>query len=176
MVQILGVSADGIFFTVIVLFLPLIKRIISNVVQRNQQTPATPVAKTPMMKALTVLVTLHSIYIASQLIFSRPSNIFSSLSVPFAMPTPAIKEIILSHSSSGLLPPHLEALLIRLQTYDARALYIRFGHDVVQYCDYCHSFTDFALFYAPPVALQYIRTIVVIGLMTERGSGKGAWR
>jgi len=92
------------------------------------------------------------------------------------MPTSAIRDALVTLSPSESLPPSLEALLVRLRSFDARALYIRFGHDAVQYCDYCHSFSDFGMFAIPAVALQYIRTIAAVGLMTVRNSGRRGWR
>jgi hypothetical protein len=53
---------------------------------------------------------------------------------------------------------------------------LRFGHEVTTSCNYCQTYSDFALFALPTVLLQYIRTTFVVGLLTIRGSYKERWR
>jgi len=120
---------------------------------------------------------LHSFYIVKTIFFHHPTNLFTQLNVPFVTPSPLLREALLvTHPESIGLPDTTEALLSRLQSLDARSLYVRFGHDTVELCDYCHSFADFALFALPATTLTYLRTIVIVGLMTMKGSGKRRWR
>jgi len=177
MLVVFGPNIDSLVVTIFLLSLPaLVARIRAYLAARGQQSaPPTP-EKSTLNNGLTVLLVLHSLYISYIVTFSPPPNVFKSLRIPLTMPTPAIRDAIVSLSPSEPLPASLEALLVRLRSFDARALYVRFGHDAVQYCDYCNSFSDFGLFAAPSAALQYIRTIAFVGLLTIRGSGKRGWR
>ncbi|KAF8191147.1 hypothetical protein BJ912DRAFT_1058397 [Pholiota molesta] len=52
------------------------------------------------------------------------------------------------------VPPHLNLLLKRLGLSDLRSFYIRFGHEALATCEYCHSFGDFALYAFPGPCLN----------------------
>ena len=52
----------------------------------------------------------------------------------------------------------------------------RFGQTVIQDCEHCTTFDEYAIFAAPRMALGYIRECAVAGLMTIRGSGHERWR
>ncbi len=76
----------------------------------------------------------------------------------------------------GMLPPHLEYLLTRLQSFDARTFYIRFGHEAVVTCTHCRSLLDYLFFHISKVSLAYVRAALLITVMTIKGSGKRKWR
>jgi len=59
---------------------------------------------------------------------------------------------------------------------DMRALYFRFGHEVVTACSYCQSFNDYALYALPIALLEYIREIGFIGALTLPTSSKAHLR
>lgn len=180
-------TTSGVVTLLLVILPTLGPRIYTSIARlRNPQPPGPhgpdappkPKRRTPLTTFITALVVVHSLYIAFHILFAYPTNIFTSLGLSLATPTPLIRQTILASylHESDTLPPQLEALLVRLQSFDARELYVRFGQDSVADCDWCHSFYDFAIFAAPPVALQYVRTIALIGLMTVPGSGKRKWR
>lgn len=168
---------DSIIFTVLVVALPtLITRGRRIYEAATSKQPAVPIQQTRLLQGLTILVILHSVYIVYTILFNAPSNIFTALKAPLMAPTSLMRARLAAHSLDDTLPPHTEALLTRLQSIDVRGYYVRFGHDAIQRCDYCHSFTDFGLFMIPFTGLQYMRTAVVMGLMTIPGSGKRYWR
>lgn len=137
-----------------------------------------PVQTTTLLRSLALLVMAHSAFILYTLLFNAPSNIFVALNIPLTTPVALMRSKLIEYSSSSndTLPPQMESLLTRLQSIDARGYYVRFGHDVVAQCDWCHSITDFGIFAMPRAGLEYMRTIVLVGLMTVPGSGKRAWR
>ncbi|KAF8317152.1 hypothetical protein DL93DRAFT_2077343 [Clavulina sp. PMI_390] len=176
---IFGPSVDSIIFTVLLAALPTIithgRRLYASITNKQ---PSAPPPTTRLTQALSLLVFVHSAYIIYTILFNAPSNIFTALNVPLGVPASLLRMNLIVHSPSlnESLPPQTEALLTRLQSIDVRGYYVRFGHDAVQYCDYCHSFTDFGLFMLPVTGLQYMRTIMLVGLMSIPGSGKRAWR
>lgn len=174
---IFGTNVDSIIFTVLLAALPTIitrgRRMYESTTSKQ---PTIPLQQTRLLHGLTILVILHSVYIVYTILFNAPSNIFTALNAPLMSPTSSMRAKLSAHSLDGTLPPHTEALLTRLQSIDVRGYYVRFGHNAIQQCDYCHSFTDFGLFMMPFTGLQYMRTAVVMGLMTIPGSGKRSWR
>lgn len=80
------------------------------------------------------------------------------------------------HSKDGRLPDHLDELLTRLSSFDTRSFYIRFGQDVVQNCNHCHTFGEYALYALPGIVLLYLRQAAVVGLITIRGTHREPWR
>lgn len=185
MVVIFGPNLDPVILTIGLAALPaIIPRVRAIIAARRQ--PQNSEADNPniqdeapstTMRALAALVVVHSLYILFTLFFDAPSNIFKSLKIPLTTPVPTIRQTLLSFSpSQSVLPPALEILLSRLQSFDARVLYVRFGHNTVTECDYCHSFWDFGLFSLPGAGVQYVRMAAVVGLLTMRGSGKRKWR
>lgn len=76
----------------------------------------------------------------------------------------------MSGSVPSLLP--LDSLLIPLI---CRSLF-RFGQSVLQDCEYCHAYDEYALYSLPRPLLEYIRETAVVGLLTIGGSHKERWR
>lgn len=176
---IFGPNADSIAFTVLLMVLPsLINRARSIYQGSPNKQPAAPVppAQTFLLRGLSYLVYAHSSYILYTVFFDAPSNIFTALDLPLTTSPLAMRLKLSSFAPDDELPPKTEALLARLQSIDVRGYYVRFGHDAVAQCDWCHSMSDFGLFSAPAIGLQYVRTVALIGLMTVPGSGKRSWR
>jgi len=181
--QILGLNVDSVLITVALMaFSNVLPRVVYAMRMNQSHQPGSdsrPQSQ-PQASFLTFLrwiLILHSFYISQTIFFHRPANLFTQLNLPFIAPSPLLREALLAkHPANIRLPDTTEALLLRLQSLDARSLYVRFGHDSVELCDYCHSFTDFALFALPPAALTYVRTIALVWFMTMKGSGKHRWR
>lgn len=74
------------------------------------------------------------------------------------------------------MPPHLEFLSSRLQSFDTRTYYVRFGHHVITMCTWCMSYRDYLFYYLVNVSLEYLRTAMLVTVMTMKGSGKRRWR
>jgi hypothetical protein len=87
---------------------------------------------------------LHSFYIL-YLLRIPPPNLFSTLRLPINAPLPQFE---------------------RLANFELRALYVRFGHNVIFTCEHCRTFEDYALYALPRPALAYLREIALIGLFT----------
>ena len=52
----------------------------------------------------------------------------------------------------------------------------RFGQTVLQDCEYCTTYDEFALYALPGPLLQYIREVAFLGLLTINGSHRERWR
>lgn len=81
-----------------------------------------------------------------------------------------------SYAETPVLPPHLTHLLQKLQSFDTRVYYVRFGHEAVVSCTNCFSFSDYYAYYGSRIAAEYARTCLLAGFMTIKGSGKRRWR
>jgi len=88
--------------------------------------------------------------------------------------------------------------LTRLSSFDARNIYVRFcsiayahrmpvaminmltpfrfGQSVLQDCEYCHTYDEYALYALPRPLLEYVRETAVVGFLTINGSHKERWR
>ena len=93
---------------------------------RNQETPYTR-----FHELLNTFVLLHTVYILYMLLVKSPPNIFTRLHLPFTMSSDKIRSILLKHAGvesiqTAALPKHLETLLKRLSSFDARNIYVRF--------------------------------------------------
>ena len=175
---IFGPNVDSIIFSILLIALPTIITHGRSVYEAitNKQPPAAPPRQSRLLKCLAILVLFHSAYILYIIFFDAPSNVFTALNVPLTTPSSVLRAKLAAHYPEDSLPQHAEALLTRLQSIDVRGYYVRFGHDAIQRCDYCHTFSDFGMFAAPLVGLQYMRTIILVGVMTVPGSGKRNWR
>lgn len=47
---------------------------------------------------------------------------------------------------------------------------------VLQDCEYCHTYDEYALYALPRPLLEYIRETAVVGFLTINGSYKERWR
>ena len=175
---IFGPNIDSLILTVLLIAPPTLITYGRSIYEAmtNRHSPTIPPKQSRLLQCLAILVLLHSAHILYVIIFDAPSNVFTAFNVPLTAPTSILHAKLAAHSPDDNLPPQTEALLTRLQSFDVRGYYVRFGHDAIQRCDYCHTFTDFGMFVAPLVGLQYMRTIILVGLMTLPGSGKRSWR
>ncbi|KAF7323630.1 hypothetical protein MKEN_00583700 [Mycena kentingensis (nom. inval.)] len=126
------------------------------------RVPGRPLTSTRTV--LNVVVLLHLLYILYQIIVLPPDNIFTRLKQPLSTPPDVLRSILLSKSDTGELPAPLDTLLRHLGSYDMKTFYVRFGHNVVVACDYCHSFNDFGMFALADALLSYIWTAAVVGV------------
>ncbi len=88
-----------------------------------------------------LLLFIHSLYILA-LLRLPPPNLFSALRLPINAPLPQFERL------------------------ELRALYVRFGHNVIFTCEHCRTFEDYALYALPRPALAYLREIALVGLFT----------
>ncbi|THH30570.1 hypothetical protein EUX98_g3622 [Antrodiella citrinella] len=95
------------------------------------------------------------------------------------MPSDSIRTVLLQRAGLDLdaaLPKPLESLLTRMSSFDFRTLYVRFGQSVLQDCEYCTTYDEFALYALPGPLLEYVRETAFIALVTIRGSHRERWR
>ncbi|KAF9069448.1 hypothetical protein BDP27DRAFT_1293750 [Rhodocollybia butyracea] len=133
------------------------------------QYTTTPTYLRPL---LTLLVLWHTLDILYQLLLNPPTNLFTGLDVPLSYPADSIRSLLLMYAddpASGL-PSGIERVLTRLESAAMRTLYVRFGHDAIAMCEYCSDLNDFALFLAPRWLWDYAREILIIGVLTLKGS------
>ncbi|KAK2465605.1 hypothetical protein APHAL10511_002497 [Amanita phalloides] len=102
-----------------------------------------------------LLLLLHSLF-AIAAFRTPPPNVFTALAIPLNSPTDTIRARL-------ALP---DILLQRLENPQLRALYVRFGHNVLLTCEHCQTYTDYALYAIPRPALAYLREIAFVGLIT----------
>ena len=92
--------------------------------RRRQST-----SRSPYRDWLTLLVTLHTMYVLYVLTVQWPPNLFQRLRLPLTMPSNGIRAILLERAglpSDASLPKALEGLLTRLSSFDTRAAYVRY--------------------------------------------------
>ncbi|EJD05512.1 uncharacterized protein FOMMEDRAFT_103583 [Fomitiporia mediterranea MF3/22] len=144
---------------------------------RNAQLAQGDLESEPQTRRfLSIFVALHSVYILYKLIITPPQNIFALLHVPLNEASDKIRHLLMEKAHVTLLPKSLEILLMRLQSFDVRISYVRFGHSAVQDCEHCATLHDFALYALPAPVLEYVRMSAIIGLATIHGSGREGWR
>jgi len=114
--------------------------------------------------AISILLLIHSLFALHTLLAKQPPNLFSTLQIPLNTPTDTVRALLLRVSSTPDLDPELGGLLERLASFEARTLYLRFGHNVLATCTYCRSTEDFALYALPRAVLSYIREITFVGV------------
>ena len=81
-------------------------------------------------RLLSLVVTLHIVYILGQLLWFRPPNLFSRLQIPINAPVDRIKarlwmEAGLGGVSNPPVPKDIELLLNRLAVWDNRSIFTR---------------------------------------------------
>lgn len=77
----------------------------------------------------TVILAVHTIYMAYILSFDTPSNLFAQLHLPLSMSPQRVRAILLARGETGgvdALPEHIEELLTRLSTFDLKVYFVRF--------------------------------------------------
>ncbi|KAJ8474593.1 hypothetical protein ONZ45_g15898 [Pleurotus djamor] len=144
---------------------------------RHHPTPNAP----PIRPYVSLVLLLHTLYLLYKILVTPPSNIFTSLKIPLNTSTDQIRAILAQHAGLDLtqgdvFPKPLELLLKRLSLFDHRKLYVRFGQYVLQTCEYCTTFDEFALYALPQHVLSYIHEVTILGLVTIRGTQRERWR
>lgn len=164
-------SVDVYLFTAIAVTLPVIFYL------RQRNSGSRP--ETPYEPYLTILVGLHTLYILYNLILCWPLNLFSRLHIPLNASPDTIRSTIIRRAGLDMhapLPRSLENLLTRLSSFEMRTLYVRFGQAVLQECEHCKTFDDYALFALPRALAEYVCEVAIIGLLTIHGTGRERWR
>ncbi|KAG8971965.1 hypothetical protein FRC05_010500 [Tulasnella sp. 425] len=119
---------------------------------------------------------VHEFVVAFEVLFNPPTNLFTALKVPVTAVASQLSAVLMAQSGAEFLPPHLTNLLNRLQSFDTRTYYIRFGHEAIVTCTHCRTLYDYLLVHLAKVSLEYIRLTGLIAVMTVAGSGKQRWR
>ncbi|KAG8918062.1 hypothetical protein FRC01_002061, partial [Tulasnella sp. 417] len=119
---------------------------------------------------------LHELVVAFEVLFNPPTNIFTALKVPVTALSSQLTYLLMEQSGTEFLPPHLTNLFNRLQSFDTRTYYIRFGHETIVTCTHCRTLYDYLLVHCAKVSLEYIRLTGLVTIMTVSGSGKMKWR
>lgn len=118
MMPVVSGSVDAFVATAIAVTIPTFMFL-----RRRQST-----SQSPYRNWLTLLVTLHTVYIVYVLIVQWPPNLFQRLNIPLTMPVDGIRTILLQRAnlpSDATLPKALEGLLTRLSSFDTRIAYVR---------------------------------------------------
>jgi hypothetical protein len=93
---------------------------------RTSSSQSTKAPKPPLRTALTVLVAVHTLYIAHRLLHSSPPNVFQTYRIPISLNIDGVRAILLARAGEAVASaPRTEALLTHLASFDARTLYIR---------------------------------------------------
>ncbi|KAH9835332.1 uncharacterized protein C8Q71DRAFT_837178 [Rhodofomes roseus] len=164
-------SVDVYLFTAIAVTLPVLFYL------RQRNSGSRPEA--PYEPYLIILVALHTLYILYTLILCWPFNLFSRLHIPLNASPDTIRSTLVRRAGLDVdapLPRSLEELLTRLSAFEMRTLYVRFGQAVLQECEHCKTFNDYALFALPRAFLEYVREVAIIGMLTIRETGRERWR
>ncbi|KAI0690996.1 hypothetical protein C8T65DRAFT_670963 [Cerioporus squamosus] len=143
------------------------------VLRRHPDQPFT------LRDGLNFLIIFHTLLQLYTIVVRFPPNLFQTLKIPLTTPSDTIRAVLLQRAGlppDAPLPRPLETLLTRLSSFDTRTLYVRFGQAVIQDCEHCTTFDEYAIFAAPRIALGYVKEAAVVGLVTIRGSGHERWR
>ena len=185
----ISVSVDAFLILAVCILVPAL------VLFRRQP----PADRFSLHNALSAVAVLHSLWILYTILVRWPPNIFQRLKLPLTTPSETIRAILLQRAGlpqDAALPRPLDSLLTRLSSFDMRTLYVRspcarslavrpltessfatrFGQTVIQDCEHCTTFDEYAIYTGPRMALGYIRECAMAGLMTIRGSGHERWR
>jgi len=125
---------------------------------------------------ISLILLAHTLYILYLIIITPPPNLFEFFNLPVNTPTDAVRAMVLQNSDTGEIPTHWEILMKRLGSFELRTLYVRFGHNVLSTCEYCHTYQDYALYALPRPLLSYVREIAVMGVLTLGVSGRAHLR
>lgn len=168
--------------------LPRLPALVARLTQPSRPRPPPPAWSTFAL----CLIACHSAYHLFHLWF-RPDNVFLQTGLPlFSTPISRLHASLLalarpsssasSSIASGLAsPPQLAdstlLLLQRLQSFDARQLYARFGESTLVSCTWCSidSPRDWFAFWTIDRAVEYIGETFVWAFLTE-GAARRRWR
>ncbi|KAH6917696.1 hypothetical protein BKA70DRAFT_1091351 [Coprinopsis sp. MPI-PUGE-AT-0042] len=132
--------------------------------------------KRPLKWQSTILLALHTLYISYSFLVAFPPNVFRDTNSPLNAGTEMLRARYTRAFPESLMDGEIEDLFTKLGSVDMRLLYFRFGHDVVASCDYCRTYTDYALLALPRPLLSYIREMAFMGAMTLPNSSKSHLR
>ncbi|KAF9494814.1 hypothetical protein BDN71DRAFT_1448390 [Pleurotus eryngii] len=129
----------------------------------------------PIRPYISILLLLHTLYILYRILVTPPANIFTSLNIPLNTSTDRIREIVAKYSgidlnSGGAFPKPLELLLKRLSLFEHRTLFVRFGQHVLQTCEYCTTYDEFAIYAILEPLRSYVYEAAVVGAVTISGT------
>jgi hypothetical protein len=98
---------------------------------RRKPAPASAKdARQPMYRPIvTGILAVHTLYMIYLLSLRAPPNLFTRLHIPLSMPSQKIRATLLARTGRGeedTLPEHIEELLMKLNTFDLRAYFVRF--------------------------------------------------
>lgn len=132
----------------------------------------------PLRRTLSFFLLVHTLYMVYIIVFARPPNIFSHFGIPLSLPPEKMRLLLIKRAGGDgvVLAKAVEGLLTRLTSFEMRAVFIRFGQALIQDCEYCRTFDEFALHALPRPLLQYARTAALVGLLTANGSYRARWR
>ena len=187
---VISASLDAFLMTALVSNIPLYLFF-----HRRKPSPL----ESPYRLYFTALVLLHTTYILYVLFLQWPPNLFRRLEIPLTMPSESVRTILLQTAGlegNASLPRPLETLLTRMSSFDIRTLYVRscdntqllmnvvltfaclyrFGQSVLQDCEHCTVYDDFAFYALPGPLMEYIREIALLGVLTITGSHRERWR
>jgi len=86
-----------------------------------------PPTRSRLRSLLWWLIVLNMLYIAYNFFVHPPKNIFNALRVPFTIPAPMLRAILVQHTQPPreALPLPLENLLTRMASFEVRTFYVR---------------------------------------------------
>lgn len=86
-----------------------------------------PLTRSRLRPLLSWLIVLNMLYTAYNFFVHPPKNIFDALRVPFTIPAPKLREILVQHTlpPRETLPLPLENLLTRMASFEVRTFYVR---------------------------------------------------
>lgn len=159
---------------ILVVFGPtLLNRALGLITRRsNPSTASKP--RPPLTLSVKLLLSLHSVYWLSQLLYP-PYDIFASNRLPITVSNSVLRRVLLGTASeeSSVYPitgddrhPLQELLVQKLQNFDTRLDYARYGHSAIQDCLWCTASTDYLLAATPGAVVKYILEAVFIGCLS----------
>ena len=113
--------------TALTLVVPTVIAQVRSAARAKADDDDAPPTRSRLRSLLWWLIVLNMLYIAYNFFVHPPKNIFNALRVPFTIPAPMLRAILVQHTQPPreALPLPLENLLTRMASFEVRTFYVR---------------------------------------------------
>ena len=113
--------------TALALVVPTVIAQVRSAAQEKADNDDAPPTRSWLRPFLSWLIVLNMLYTAYSFFVHPPKNIFNALRVPFTIPAPMLRAILVQHTQPPreTLPLPLENLLTRMASFEVRTFYVR---------------------------------------------------
>lgn len=115
--------------TALTLVVPTVIAQVRSAARAKADNDDAPPTRSRLRPFLSWLIVLNTLYTAYNFFVHPTKNIFDALRVPFTIPAPKLRAILVQHMvpPRETLPLPLESLLTRLASFEVRTFYVRWA-------------------------------------------------